>query len=46
MPADSDILTSLGERQEVEEMDVPVIGSELGVLPNTIHKAIRAGRLK
>jgi hypothetical protein len=27
-------------------MDVPVIGSELGVLPNTIHKAIRAGRLK
>ena len=37
--------------QEVQEMldagmEVPLIGSELGVLPNTIHKAIRAGRLK
>ena len=37
--------------QEVQEMldagmEFPVIGSELGVLPNTIHKAIRAGRLK
>jgi len=27
-------------------MEVPLIGAELGVLPNTIHKAIRAGRLK
>ena len=27
-------------------MEVPDIGTELGVLPNTIHKAIRAGRLK
>ncbi len=27
-------------------MEVPAIGVELGVLPNTIHKAIRAGRLK
>jgi len=27
-------------------MEVPAIGAELGVLPNTIHKAIRAGRLK
>ncbi|MCX7868955.1 MAG: hypothetical protein N2322_03295, partial [Terrimicrobiaceae bacterium] len=27
-------------------MSVPDIGRELGVLPNTIHKAIRAGRLK
>jgi hypothetical protein len=27
-------------------MEVPDIGAELGVLPNTIHKAIRAGRLK
>ncbi len=27
-------------------MEVPAIGTELGVLPNTIHKAIRAGRLK
>jgi hypothetical protein len=26
--------------------EVPAIGVELGVLPNTIHKAIRAGRLK
>lgn len=26
--------------------EVPAIGAELGVLPNTIHKAIRAGRLK
>ena len=26
--------------------DVPAIGRELGVLANTIHKAIRAGRLK
>jgi len=26
--------------------DVPAIGRHLGVLPNTIHKAIRAGRLK
>jgi len=26
--------------------EVPAIGTELGVLPNTIHKAIRAGRLK
>jgi len=27
-------------------MEVSAIGAELGVLPNTIHKAIRAGRLK
>jgi len=27
-------------------MEVPAIGKQLGVLPNTIHKAIRAGRLK
>ena len=27
-------------------MEVPAIGVELGVLPNTIHKAIRAERLK
>lgn len=27
-------------------MGVPAIGERLGVLPNTIHKAIRAGRLK
>jgi len=27
-------------------MDVPAIGTQLGILPNTIHKAIRAGRLK
>lgn len=27
-------------------MSVPAIGVELGVLANTIHKAIRAGRLK
>jgi len=27
-------------------MEVPAIGTELGVLPNTIHEAIRAGRLK
>lgn len=27
-------------------MAVPAIGAEVGVLPNTIHKAIRAGRLK
>lgn len=27
-------------------MEVPVIGRELGVLENTIHKAIRDGRLK
>lgn len=27
-------------------MEVPAIGEQLGVLPNTIHKAIRAGRLK
>jgi hypothetical protein len=26
--------------------DVPSIGARLGVLPNTLHKAIRAGRLK
>lgn len=26
--------------------EIPAIGEELGVLPNTIHKAIRAGRLK
>jgi len=26
--------------------EIPAIGDELGVLPNTIHKAIRAGRLK
>jgi hypothetical protein len=26
--------------------EVPAIGRELGVLANTIHKAIRAGRLK
>jgi transposase-like protein len=37
--------------QEVQGMldvgrEVPCIGAELGVLPNTIHKAIRAGRLK
>jgi len=28
------------------EIEVPLIGTELGVLPNTIHKAIRAGLLK
>ncbi len=27
-------------------MEVPAIGAQLGVLPNTIHKAIRAGGLK
>ena len=27
-------------------LDVPAIGGRLGVLPNTLHKAIRAGRLK
>lgn len=27
-------------------MEVPAIGAQVGVLPNTIHKAIRAGRLK
>lgn len=27
-------------------MEVPVIGRQLEVLPNTIHKAVRAGRLK
>jgi transposase-like protein len=27
-------------------IEVPAIGRELGVLANTIHKAIRAGRLK
>lgn len=37
--------------EEVQEMldagrEVPAIGRELGVLANTIHKAIRAGRLK
>ncbi len=37
--------------EEVQElldagMGVPAIGAQLGVLPNTIHKAIRAGRLK
>ena len=37
--------------KEVQElldagMGVPAIGAQLGVLPNTIHKAIRAGRLK
>lgn len=37
--------------EEVQElldagMEVPAIGERLGVLPNTIHKAIRAGRLK
>jgi hypothetical protein len=25
---------------------VPAVGGHLGVLPNTLHKAIRAGRLK
>jgi hypothetical protein len=25
---------------------VPAIGAELGVLPNTLHKAISDGRLK
>lgn len=28
------------------EWEVPAIGRKLGILPNTIHKAIRAGRLK
>jgi hypothetical protein len=37
--------------EEVQElldagMGVPGIGAQLGVLPNTIHKAIRDGRLK
>jgi biotin operon repressor len=27
-------------------LDVPSIGAKLGVLPNTLHKAIRAGRLE
>jgi len=27
-------------------MGVPAIGERLGVLPNTLHKAIRSGRLK
>lgn len=27
-------------------LDVPSIGEKLGVLPNTLHKAIRAGRVK
>jgi hypothetical protein len=26
--------------------EVPAVGEHLGVLPNTLHKAIRAGRLK
>jgi hypothetical protein len=29
-----------------EGRPVPAIGKELGVLPNTIHKAISCGRLK
>lgn len=29
-----------------EGLDVPAIGAELGVLPNTLHKAISYGRLK
>jgi transposase len=29
-----------------EEVDVPEIGRQLGLLPNTLHKAIRAGRLQ
>lgn len=29
-----------------EGKSVPEVGRELGVLPNTIHKAIRAGRLR
>lgn len=29
-----------------EGLEVPAIGAELGVLPNTIHKAISHGRLK
>jgi len=37
--------------EEVQRMldageEVPSIGMKLGILPNTIHKAIRAGRLK
>lgn len=27
-------------------MDVPAIGKQMGVLANTLHKAIRAGRIK
>ena len=29
-----------------EGLDVPAIGAQLGVLPNTLHKAISYGRLK
>jgi hypothetical protein len=29
-----------------EGRDIPAIGAELGVLPNTLHKAISHGRLK
>jgi transposase len=29
-----------------EGLDVPAIGAQLGVLPNTLHKAISHGRLK
>ena len=42
----------IGEKKEQaqalldEGQSVPEVGRKLGVLPNTIHKAIRAGRLR
>jgi len=38
----------LGRAQAMLEggLDVPAIGAQLGVLPNTLHKAISSGRLK
>jgi len=32
--------------QQVQGLTVPEVGRELGILSNTLHKAIRAGRLR